>query len=529
MFLITSGSYVDSDLQSEFGLLPPCFLPVGNRRLFQHQLSFLPKGHRVIITIPESYDVGSFDRHYLQENGAELLMVPDGLKLGESIVFALNLLEVHQENDLNILHGDTLISQFPEGQDMIGISEVADNYNWAVLDENESGPLLATEVRDSGSTGYLIANGYFHFSQPQKLIRALTESRWDFVAGINRYHEIVGLQPKQTDNWLDFGHILTYYHSKSKLTTQRQFNEMVITPRKVVKTSQRSEKLRAEANWYQSIPSELRAYTPHFFWERAVEAGYQYAIEYLPLIALNELYVFARLPAFGWKEIISACLNLIEENGSHQSPHDAAKCTSANLFREKTTARLQEFASQHQLSLDDKWTINQELGLSLNAMVEESSKYLPEEDAQYCVMHGDFCFSNILYDFRTRSIKVIDPRGINNQGQFTVYGDSRYDIAKLAHSVIGLYDQIVAGYYTLKRDGLHVDFSLETNPTQESVIHLFKNAVHERFGLSERELIAMQIHLFLSMLPLHSDDTERQFAFVANAFRLYSQIMETSS
>ena len=152
-------------------------------------------------------------------------MVPEDLRLCESIVFALNLLEVHQENDLSILHGDTLISQFPEGKDMIGISEVADNYNWAVLDESESGPLLTTEVRDSGSTGYRIANGYFHFSQPQKLIRALTESRWDFIAGINRYHDMVGLQSWSTTNWLDFGHILTYYHSKSKLTTQRELTK----------------------------------------------------------------------------------------------------------------------------------------------------------------------------------------------------------------------------------------------------------------------------------------------------------------
>jgi len=32
------------------------------------------------------------------------------------------------------------------------------------------------------------------------------------------------------------------------------------------------------------------------------------------------------------------------------------------------------------------------------------------------------------------------------------------------------------------------------------------------------------IHLFLSMLPLHNDDRNRQYALLANAFRLYNEL-----
>ncbi len=67
-------------------------------------------------------------------------------------------------------------------------------------------------------------------------------------------------------------------------------------------------------------------------------------------------------------------------------------------------------------------------------------------------MHGDFCFSNITYDFAIIRIKTIDPRGLTPNNELTIYGDTQYDIAKLSHSVLGLYDWIIAGYY-------HVDIA----------------------------------------------------------------------
>ena len=40
--------------------------------------------------------------------------------------------------------------------------------------------------------------------------------------------------------------------------------------------------------------------------------------------------------------------------------------------------------------------------------------------------------------------------------------------------------------------------------------------------LRDPEVVALTIHLFLSMLPLHADRPDRQKAFVANALRLFA-------
>ncbi|TOH65212.1 hypothetical protein CGI75_24485, partial [Vibrio parahaemolyticus] len=53
----------------------------------------------------------------------------------------------------------------------------------------------------------------------------------------------------------------------------------------------------------------------------------------------------------------------------------------------------------------------------------------------------------------------------------------------------------------------------------------FIEMVSDKFGLSEKNLYAMQIELFLSMLPLHSDDPKRQKGLFANAFRLYKKLV----
>lgn len=37
MILINSGAYVNPEFQAEFGEIPPCFLPVGNKKLIEFQ------------------------------------------------------------------------------------------------------------------------------------------------------------------------------------------------------------------------------------------------------------------------------------------------------------------------------------------------------------------------------------------------------------------------------------------------------------------------------------------------------------
>ena len=76
-------------------------------------------------------------------------------------------------------------------------------------------------------------------------------------------------------------------------------------------------------------------------------------------------------------------------------------------------------------------------------------KMLYEVDT-FNIIHGDLCFANIMVDTNLSFIKVIDPRG--KFGTYDIYGDFRYELAKLFHSVDGKYDFIIKDLFDVNFD-----------------------------------------------------------------------------
>ena len=195
----------------------------------------------------------------------------------------------------------------------------------------------------------------------------------------------------------------------------------------------------------------------------------------------------------------------------------------------KTRKRLDEFAETSELNLNDIMKINGQTCEPVNVIAEQMADIVRRDSSEAPgVMHGDFCFSNILFDARTNQIKCLDPRGSLDGGGITVFGDSRYDMAKLAHSVVGLYDLIIAGRYRLDEsvDELgRVSFQLEFDLSDERLwlAKVFMEAKVRGLRFSDPVVIATMVSLFLSMLPLHADRPDRQRAFLANALLLHQR------
>ncbi len=523
MFLIMSGAYVGQELESEFGHIPPSFLPLGNRRLFQHQIALAPNGVGIYLSVPETYSVSALDKKWLEQHDVTLISTPDGLSLGASLVAAINISGHTLNTPLHVLYGDTLFSQLPIGDDIASVSTTKDSYNWAVLTDDKAHWLKDTEQKLGSETNRVI-DGYFKFSQPRELVRCITQSEWNFIAGLNRYHQSVGLTPVDANGWLDFGHVNTYYRSKAEHTTQRAFNELTITPKWIEKSSIKSDKIAAEANWFEQLPYPLRGYIPQYLGSSNEKGKVSYKLEYLHLTALNELFVFSKLPTRVWQQILSGCIEFLSACSKQCAEADTHANTLDVLFGGKTPDRLAEFCQARNIDIGSKWTY-QEQTISLKEVLALSEKHLPTKQEQLGVLHGDFCFSNILYDFRAGKVKTIDPRGMTPDGRKTIYGDIRYDLAKLSHSILGLYDWIIAGYYDVSLEKQNITLTIDENGAHRDTQQAFIQLVEDEFGITAQNLYAMQIQLFLSMLPLHADDKRRQDALFANAFRLH-QILQ---
>ncbi|EGR0062812.1 capsular biosynthesis protein [Vibrio vulnificus] len=523
MFLIMSAQYIDKELQSEFGKLPPSFLPLGNRRLFQHQVKLAPSDKDIYISVPESYDICEFDLNWLNKNKVNIIYTPEGLKLGESLIAAINLSENRLDKSLCLLFGDTLFNEIPSNEDVVSISTSIDEYEWTIaeniLSNDDINPFYNKEVSESA------VNGFFNFSNPRQLLFALTKSKGDFFEGLKTYQKNTKLTTHLASDWMDFGHVNTYYRSKSNFTTQRAFNNLLITNDYIKKSSDKIEKIKSEANWFCEIPYSIRKYTPQYLGGGNKEEKAEYKLEYLYNTSVNELYVFSDISLNTWNKIVRLCVEFLKECRSEECKQDNHHANILNsLFVNKTRARLQDFCDQRRINLSDVW-IYQGKEFSIQDILDISEAFLPQDESPVSVMHGDFCFSNILYDTRSQKIKVIDPRGIDEDGNSTIYGDVRYDIAKLSHSIIGLYDLILAGYYDVKIDGGNIELNIYEKDKHREVQKNFISIIYKEFNISLNQLKAMQIQLFLSMLPLHFDDTNRQNALFANAFRLCYEII----
>ena len=512
MILITSAAYVNPSLASELSKLPPCMLPVQNRRLYLHQLSLFDGcSEPIYISLPSSYELTTYDKKQLMAHNVEVIKVPDSLSLGQSVVYCLNTIGRFNEN-LFILHGDTLFNQLELRPDSYAVSRAEDNYAWAEAD----------------AVSETVYAGFFAFSSPSLLIRSITECNNDFMSGIAIYGRERQLTRTESNRWMDFGLVNTYYRSISNLTTQRAFNSMHIDRFSIRKSSHDVNKMKAEANWIQSLPKDLRHYGPAIWDSGVTDDGMGfYEMEYFYLSSLANLFVFCSHPQFVWNDILSACQTFISDAARYRPQDDLAVKRIAHsnneLFLSKTFKRLKQYAQQAGVSLDEPWVINGMRTPSLRDIVNETGQMIAHDRTEFvCLMHGDFCFSNILYDFKSKSIKVIDPRGVDNDGNMSIYGDLRYDVAKLAHSILGLYDFIIAGMFTYEEKSPYdIKLEFELLDGIESTQETFKRMTFAGRTLAELNVYPILIHLFLSMLPLHGDNIERQKAMLANALRLY--------
>jgi hypothetical protein len=514
MILITSGAYVTSELTAELGKLPPTFLPVGNRRLFELQIRELSRfGEPAYLSLPEDFPLSPFDQRALDEAGVHILRVPTGLTLAESILLCLNLAG-RQAEPLRILHGDTLIYDVPDTLDSVSIGATGSYYPWAEYRIEHSGCTEFFEGLPNGGFTRDVLSGYFAFSDQPLFIGALARSRDNFIAALNAYAAKTPLTPLRTGAWHDFGHAHNYYTSKHHITTQRAFNTLKITERTVVKSGYNTKKIRAEAAWFAHLPAALKLYAPRMVSVPHGETDASYEIERLYMSTLSELYVFGKLPVFVWERIFRACAQFLDACATLSRP---AGPIAHSIYLDKTRVRLEDFARQSGTDIQKPWSVNGMLVPGLLEMAESTAELIPKAE-RLAHIHGDLCFSNILYDFRTDMIQVIDPRGIDSTGAVTSMGDLRYDVSKLRHSVIGLYDFIKADRFRLRRPDaatLELDFALSGD--ERRIMDAF-GAMH--FGGADvysPEIQAIMIHLFLSMLPLHADRPEHQMAFVANA------------
>jgi len=498
--IITSAAYLGSELEAEFGKIPPSFLPIGHQRLYQIQYELLrPICDRIVLTLPEGFSLPKWDSDWLASKNVELIFAPE-MSLGASVQFAIAA--SHACGTLRVLHGDTIfLSALPGDVDLIAVMPGPSRYEWGAVDDKPR----------SGRSSVLA--GYFSFSSAVEFGRQLTISRDDFLRAVNEFARQHSSRMAVLSGWADCGHLQTYYNTRSTISIARSFNALQSDGLIIKKSSTDIEKMDAEASWFEQLPPSLRVFTPQYIGRE--KDGYALSFELSP--TLHELYIFGALQGSAWGEIFEACSTFLEASATCAPLPCAGRLGDA--VAEKTKARLEKWFSSSGYDWDQRFVYAGKKLPPLHFIVDRCVELTNSHEGIPAFVHGDFCFTNTFYDFRYKRVKVIDPKGAVS-GSNNI-ADLRYDLAKLRHSLEG-YDQILAGRFSLT-DGsdMRIDFHSNGSGIVKEICSDFR--VKEK-GLYDNDITALTITLFLSMIPLHSDRPDRQSAFFANALRMYSEM-----
>ena len=522
MILITSASFIVSDLQAEFGRIPSSFIPLAHHRLYelQHQLvSQAFPDERIFLSLPRQYDVPKSDLRRLEELGISIIRSDGELSLAESVRQSMERMPLGRD-PVRVLHGDSLFLSVPTEVDVINVSVPSSQQDWFMEDEF--------------SSDNLVWSGYFAFSHSTDFLEALANES-DFESCVLLYDKKHPMVRKENHGWQDFGHMATYYLARQGALVTRTNNALKHKNGFLEKTGQ-SFKIKAEHNWYMEVPFELEKFIPKVIsGSGGVERGHSYLVEYLPLCALNEILVFGNQRIHFWSNIFVLFSEFLNTCGT-QARSGSDQSTMQNPMSElhaHVSKRLELLEhAQGPLPLDLGIRINGKMAPSIRQIASHCLAIVGESDAVPAVIHGDLCLGNVLFEGRLNQIRVIDPRGLDFEGNETIYGDQRYDLAKLAQSFIGQYDWILANRFDLELDlmddGPVVEFHVESSDLSLKVADKFLSVFLED-KVYRDEVLALMILLFITMGPFHSESPGRQLAFLVNSASLFNRFFGHST
>ncbi len=539
LVLIPSATHLPPELQGDFGRIPSCMIPYGGVPVLERIERGYPADWKVLVAGHAGADaIARFLEHRAGDRTA-LVDVGPTRSLGETVLRALEArggwpghLVVHFGDTHapgEVLEGDEFLYGCPD-----------DLYRWTTFRLDDAGRpahVLDKGVEKEGQGQVFI--GLFSFADGARFQACLSAAvagpagELDpFYRALVAYYAAAPAPPRarETTHWVDLGHLDTYWAARLvHAMGQRAFNDVTVDASRgiLTKRSRNTADFRDEIHWYLSLPPALQYLAPRVFAHSLDEREPWIQMEFYGYPPLSEVHLYARLDRTEWRAIFRVLKQVLGDMARHAPPAAESAAIPAalrSMYLDKTLERL------GRLRLADLPRDLAEGPLEVNGRpcpsLRELIAQLPErlaasgllEPAPFGVLHGDFCLSNILFDRRSRAVRLVDPRG--RFGTFTLHGDPRYDLAKLSHSFNGGYDFLVHGLFALVRPAPgRIELRVFEDDGHADVRQQFLQTFLADEA-TRRSVRAIESLLFLSMVPLHADRPRAQEAFLARGLEL---------
>lgn len=346
-----------------------------------------------------------------------------------------------------------------------------------------------------------VAVGAYHFAtttdaQSSALKTIAASECTACEVGMAPFLSRIGAQAVQVydGDWLDVGDIAALSRAQHTVFISRSFNELTLDDRGLlVKTG----RVRDEAKIVADPPC-----APHLY-PRVFEANdNSYTMEYISSPTLASLWLYSPPSPNMWSHIASTLRHQLKRYhwecaGSEASgtQEQALKMYDENLAeRYKSSSLLDEIAP-----LSDVIEVNGRRAYSGARLIEEvrsAARELLVPTVKWGTIHGDPNFTNILWDVKTSTFKLLDPRG--SWGGVGAIGDIRYDVAKILYSPI--FSAIAHDLFSVSGSG--TSRTLDIWPSREEDTEV----LYEEMGGRDTTTSLLVAWVLLSGAPLHDGD-----------------------
>jgi capsular polysaccharide biosynthesis protein len=543
--LIPSALLVPSDMRNKFGELPTALFPLGNKTMIERLYDKYKDIVDVIYIVVKRKQLLINDYINSKKLPIRIIELDELRDLGYTIQYGMEFI-LGQEPLIDYIYvnfADFLLDEHVpiNNHNFFYYASGMSTDEWTYFKDNNG---IITDILDKCplSENHQISNfsgifvGLFGFTNPHYFLELLkqysnVQSDMDtFYQAIFTYSQEYPFTILHSQNWFDVGHSDNY----SKATTSvaaRSFNSIEIDEQRGIlkKRSENKEKLVNEIRWYLRIPNKLQYLLPRVY-DYSLDLTDPYvSMEYYGYHTLHESLVFGDLPLVKWQAIFQKLLFAINDMGKFTVTGERIQFEAAlrDIYLQKTFDRLDMMRNEPDFHsfFENTIIINGKEYRSLN----EYLKMLPQLieklvvytfTGQFNIIHGDLCFANILIEDTYDFIRVIDPRG--KFGTFDIYGDARYELAKLMHTLEGKYDFIIEDMFDIDVIGNTIEYHVHKQI--DNITNVFLDVFRESID-NIQAVRLIEATLFLSMIPLHSDYKQRQFAMLATGVMLLEQVI----
>ena len=459
---------------------PKCLVPVKGKPMLENTLAIYED--KTVIIIGDTlfdmlfnymYDISSYDNYVLiqtEETGTSagirdaLTNIPDG----EPFIITWSDLFFEREQEFSF-----------DNEMLVGLAGDFD-CRWSL----DRGIFKNIPSQERG------VSGFFVFKNKERFANITTDK--SFVRGfLTDNYMPYEISSFTHHNCFEVGTVEKYEEILRRAVNHRFFNEVKIEEDKVYKKcidKKYDNVHQAEKEWYDFVKNKLYKRIPEIY-------------------STNPLVMSRIKGKHSWDiksnkdKVIENYCNALDELHSLDGNYPVSKNDCDDTYMFKPYQRVMQV--RYIIDDFDKPVIQINGKSCRNPFCDLKSFENIFEDivanTKYTVIHGDCTFSNTLVD-DDNQIWMIDPRG--TFGGTRIFGDPRYDWAKLYYSAVGNYDKINSQKFEVDRsDG--VILKIESNGYE----HLGKYIL-QRSGMSQTEMSLIHASIWFSLAGYVKEDID---------------------